>query len=124
MLNKRVHVNGRSEPRATTVFSVARRLISILVLGNAAVLCSAAGLRGQGNGAIEGRVSDEQGRPLSEVLLTVDGTSLSALTDDAGSFSLARVPGGGQQLPIPHGTRFGRTVNHREYHGCYRRCHC
>ena len=98
MLDKRVHVNGRSKPGATARISAARRLIRILVLGNAAVLCSAAGLRGQGNGAIEGRVSDEQGRPLSEVLLTVDGTSLSALTDDAGSFSLARVPGGGQRL--------------------------
>ena len=62
----------------------------------AALLCPLAGAHAQGGtGTVAGTVLDEQtGRPLSDVVVTVNGTARRAVTDAAGRFTLTQVPAG------------------------------
>jgi len=49
-------------------------------------------------GTIAGKVSDEFGKPLSDVSVTVDATSLNAKTQPDGSFKIEKIPTGKHQL--------------------------
>ena len=47
-----------------------------------------------GTGVVTGRVRNERGQPEPAVLVTVEGTTIRAVTDAAGAFRLAGVPAG------------------------------
>lgn len=53
-----------------------------------------AGLHGQQGGIVAGRVASEEGGPLPHAQVSIDGTGLGALTDEAGHFRLVGVPVG------------------------------
>lgn len=49
-------------------------------------------------GTVRGRVTDAASRPVPEVVIGVAGTSLGALTNSAGEYSLTNVPAGAQTV--------------------------
>jgi TonB-linked SusC/RagA family outer membrane protein len=57
-------------------------------------------------GTIMGRVTDQAGVPLSGVEVAVDGTGLSALSDENGRYQITRVPAGSAVVRV---TRLGYT---------------
>ncbi|HEU4556637.1 MAG TPA: TonB-dependent receptor [Longimicrobium sp.] len=64
----------------------------------AALLCPVAA-HAQGTGTVTGTVLDDQtGRPLSDVVITVNGTARRAVTDAAGRFNLTAVPVGARTV--------------------------
>jgi iron complex outermembrane receptor protein len=68
-------------------------------------------LSAQGTGRIDGRVIDSTSQqPLSNVTISVPGTSLGALTRGDGSFSLVGVPVGSQRV---HARRIGYALAER-----------
>lgn len=80
-----------------------RRPVSIHILLGLALLLLAPIVPGDSSawsqdreavGGIEGTVTDEEGHPLNGVLVELDGTGSSAVTDEAGHFSFRRVPAG------------------------------
>ncbi|HEX6367893.1 MAG TPA: SusC/RagA family TonB-linked outer membrane protein [Longimicrobium sp.] len=78
-------------------------LLAFLALLSAAARPAAA----QGTGTIQGTVTDAQNRsPLSGVRVSVDGTSLGALTGPEGRFELRNVPAGTRTV---RATRLGYT---------------
>ena len=54
----------------------------------------------QGSGTVTGRVADQSGKPVPRAVVLLEGTSLSALTDDQGSFRLSPVPAGEQTVVV------------------------
>lgn len=87
--------------RTWTVRDAARHIGALATAMAAVLLLSAPGL-GQETGQIAGTVTDADGQPLVNAEVTVIGTRLGALTDASGSFSLANVPEGAQQLRVSH----------------------
>ncbi|HEX9936249.1 MAG TPA: carboxypeptidase regulatory-like domain-containing protein, partial [Longimicrobium sp.] len=65
----------------------------------AALLCPLAAHAQGGTGTVAGTVLDDQtGRPLSDVVITVNGTARRAVTDAAGRFTLTAVPTGARTV--------------------------
>jgi TonB-linked SusC/RagA family outer membrane protein len=65
----------------------------------AALLCPPAAHAQGGTGTVAGTVLDDQtGRPLSDVVITVNGTTRRAVTDAAGRFTLTAVPTGARTV--------------------------
>ena len=58
----------------------------------AALLCATAG-HAAGDREVRGRITDQQGRPVPQAVVTVRGTGRHALTDSAGVYKLGRLAG-------------------------------
>ncbi|MDP2529828.1 MAG: TonB-dependent receptor [Candidatus Palauibacterales bacterium] len=90
-----------------------RRLQSVFGTVLVALLLIAAGPRpGLAQGTVQGRVTDQDGKPLSGAQVTVKGTQLGALTNDAGRYSISGVPAGTYTVQaelIGHGTKTARV---------------
>lgn len=65
-----------------------------LLLGLLVAASMPAGASSQSTGTILGRVTDESGAPISEVQMTVEGTTLGALSNAEGRFLILNVPNG------------------------------
>ncbi|MGQ0641523.1 MAG: SusC/RagA family TonB-linked outer membrane protein [Gemmatimonadaceae bacterium] len=101
--------NERRTPQAGEHSMGVIRCLSAAIL---AALVLEQPLSAQGNtGRIDGRVTDSTSQqPLSNVTISVPGTSLGALSRGDGSFSLVGVPAGSQRL---HARRIGYALQER-----------
>jgi hypothetical protein len=91
-----VAMDGRTFAMHTILLG--RSVVSVAATSNAGGELVAAGsqrmAQSTGSATVAGRVVDGAGRPVAGVRVTVDGTGASAVSDSAGSFSVARVPAG------------------------------
>src|SRR5919112_4609941 len=51
-------------------------------------------------GSVAGRVTNQQGAPLTGVQVFIDGTALGAVTRDSGQYVISRVPAGSRTLRV------------------------
>jgi TonB-linked SusC/RagA family outer membrane protein len=72
---------------------LARRILCAIGL-----LTLASPATAQGTGTIRGKVTDQNARPLSDVSVTVTGTTLGAITGATGDYMIVNVPAGQQQV--------------------------
>jgi len=71
------------------------------ILATASVVMTLLGAsRSSAQGTIVGRVTQDGGQPLADVRVLAIGTSLSAVTNDSGRFTLKNVPAGTVQLQV------------------------
>jgi hypothetical protein len=68
-----------------------------------AVVAAASPARAQSaSGMVQGTVSDSVGRKMDQVLVTITGTSLVAITDSSGRYVIGRVPIGAIEVKVRH----------------------
>ncbi|NNE75794.1 MAG: TonB-dependent receptor [Pricia sp.] len=53
-----------------------------------------------GNGLISGRVSDDNGAPLSYATVVIEGSTLGALTDEMGLYKIENIPNGNHTITV------------------------
>jgi iron complex outermembrane receptor protein len=75
-------------------FRSAGALVAALTLGTALPLTGAGAQDTTQTGSVAGRVTDEQGAPLANVQVFVEGTQLGAMTRPDGGYTIVRVPTG------------------------------
>ncbi|WP_164109736.1 MULTISPECIES: TonB-dependent receptor domain-containing protein [Sphingobacterium] len=77
---------------------------------------------GQSSFSIKGKVHEEEGAPISHVTIRIDGTSLMAISNEAGYYSFPKVPKGKYVLSIssveiePKALRLNVNKNYPELH--------
>ena len=70
------------------------RAILVILLGSAALVFSAS--------RITGTVTDEKGRPVQDVNITVEGTVYGTVSDSGGRFFLSGIPDGSRKIIFEH----------------------
>jgi len=78
--------------------SVRNTLRRQVIRGLILVSLSAASAAAQGTGIVRGRVTDNSQRPIPDVTVTVTGSTLGALTNENGDYTLANVPAGSRTV--------------------------
>jgi iron complex outermembrane recepter protein len=82
------------------VSSRAGRIAAVLVVGllimtdSVVAQVAASATVNQRSAVVDGRVTDTKGAPLTDVLVRLDGTPRGSVSDEAGRFRIAGVPGG------------------------------